>query len=107
MMSLSDDTQADIVEVSHSTSRYLNDILNIDNPYFERMVIQIYPTKLHLNKANSTDTEVAFLDLYLLISNGFVLSNIYDKHDYFDFDIVDFPFSDGDVPRAPFYGVFS
>ena len=37
-MSLSDDTQADIIEVFNATSRYLDDILNIDNPYFEGMV---------------------------------------------------------------------
>ena len=34
MMSLSDDTHADIVEAFDSTSRYLNDLFNIDNPYF-------------------------------------------------------------------------
>ena len=45
----------------HSTHRYLDDLLNIDNPYFEQMVGQIYPTELHLNKANSSDTEAPFL----------------------------------------------
>ena len=48
-----------------------------------------------------------FLDLYLSISNGFVSSKIYDKRDYFDFDIlVNFPFLDGDLPRRPSYGVY-
>ena len=60
MMSLSDDTEADIIEACNSTSRYLNDLLNIDNPYFNGMVTQIDPTELHLNKANSTDTEAPF-----------------------------------------------
>ena len=40
------------------------------------------------------------------ISNGFVSSKIYDKRDGFDFDIVNFPFLDGDVPRRPSYGVY-
>ena len=44
-------------------SRYLDDLLNIDNPYFKQMVGQIYPTELQLNKANSFDTEAPFLDL--------------------------------------------
>ena len=44
-VSLSDDTQVDIIEVFNSTSRYLDDLLNIDNPYFEGVVTQIYPTK--------------------------------------------------------------
>ena len=42
----SDHNQADIVEAFNSTSRYLDDLLNIDTPYFEQMVGQIYPTKL-------------------------------------------------------------
>ena len=47
-------------------------LLNIDNPYFELMVGQIYPTELQLNKANSSDTEAPFLDLNLPITNGIV-----------------------------------
>ena len=36
----------------------------------------------------------------------FVSSKIYDKSDDFDFDIVNFPFLDGDVPRRASYGVY-
>ena len=64
------------------------------------------PNELQPNKANYTDTEAVFLDLYLLMSSGFVSSIIYDKRDDFYFDIVNFLFLDGDVPRAPFYGVY-
>ena len=46
------------------------------------------------------------MDLHLSISNGFVSSKIYDKRDDFDFEIVNFPFLDGDVPRRPSYGVY-
>ena len=42
--------QADVYEAFNSTSRYLDDLLNIDNSYFEQMVGQIYPDKLQLNK---------------------------------------------------------
>ena len=77
-----------------------------DNPYFEGMVNRIYPPELQLNKANTSDTEVPFLDLHLSISNGFVSSKIYNKRDDFDFDIVNFPFLDGDVPRSTSYGVY-
>ena len=89
-----------------STSRYLDDLLNIDNPYFEGMVNQIYPPELQLNKANISDTEAPFLDLHLSVANGFVSSKIYDKRDDFDFDIVNFPFLDGDVPGRASYGVY-
>ena len=69
------------------------------------MVNQIYPPELKLNKANTSDTEAPYFDLHLSISNDFVSSKIYDKRDNFDFDIVNFPFLDGDVPRRPSYGV--
>ena len=62
MLSLSDNNQTDIIEAFNSTFRYLDDLLNIDNPYFEQMVGQIYPTELKLNKANSSDTKAPFLD---------------------------------------------
>ena len=106
MSSLSNDNQAVTIEVFKSTSRYLNDLLNIDNPYFEGMVNQIYPLELKLNKANTSDTEASFWDLHLSISNGFVSSKIYDKRDDFDFDVVNFPHFYGDVPRRPSYGVY-
>ena len=56
------------------------------------MVNQIYPPELQLNKANTSDTEALFFYLRLSISNGFASSKIYDKRDYFDSDIVNFPF---------------
>ena len=53
MKNLSSDNQTDIIKAFNLTSRYLDDLLNIDNPYFEGMVNQIYPPKLQLNKANT------------------------------------------------------
>ena len=106
MMSLSNDKQADVIDAFNTTSRYLNDILNINNVYFDNMVSQLYPSELQLNKANASDTEAAFLDLHLSISNDIVHTKIYDKRDDFDFEIVNFPFLDGDVPRSTSYGVY-
>ena len=106
MTSLSDVKQAKITEAFKSTSRYLDDHLNIDNPYFEGMVNHIYPPELQLNKANTSDTKAPFLDLHLSISNGFVSSKICDKRDDFDFDIVNFPILAGDIPHSTSYGVY-
>ena len=72
------------------TSRYLDDLLNIDNIYFDHMVACIYPTELQLNNANSSDTEALFIVFNLCMSNGTVSTKIYDKRDDFDFDIVIF-----------------
>ena len=44
----------------NSTTRYQDDLLNIDNPYFKQMVSQIYPTEFQLNKTNSFSTEAHF-----------------------------------------------
>ena len=60
MKSLSRENQADIIEAFNSTSRYLDDLLNIDNIYFDQMVDRIYLTELQLNRANSSDTEAPF-----------------------------------------------
>ena len=106
MLSLSDKNQTDIIEAFNSTSRYLDYLINIDNPYFEQMVGQIYPTELKLSKANSFDTEAPFLDLNLSIINGIFSSKIYDKRYDFNFEIVNFPFLDGNVTRSLSYGVY-
>ena len=79
MASLSHNKEPKIIQAFISTSRYLDNLLNIDNPYFEGMLGRIYPPELQLNKANASDTESPFLDLHLSISNGFVLFKIYDK----------------------------
>ena len=100
MMSLSDDKQAD-VNAFNTTSRYLDDILNIYNVDFDNMVSQLYPSELQLNKASISNTEAAFS-----ISNDIVSTKTYDKRDDFDFDTVNFPFLDGDVPRSTSYGVY-
>ena len=76
-----------------------------NNVYFDNMVSQIYPSELQLNKANTSDTEAAFFDLHLSISNDIVSTKIYDKRDDFDFEIVNFPFLDGDVLSTS-YGVY-
>ena len=55
-----------LIKTFNSTSRYLDDLLNIDNPYLKQMVGQIYSTELQLNKANSSDTEAPFFGLELV-----------------------------------------
>ena len=56
-MSLSDTKQDDIIDAFNTTSRHLDDVININDLYFDNMVSQIYPPELQLNKANTSDTE--------------------------------------------------
>ena len=64
MLSLSEDNQSDVIEAFNSTSRYLDDLLNIDKNFFDSMVNRIYSSELQLNKTNVSDTEASFLDLH-------------------------------------------
>ena len=106
MRFLTKEKRYDLIDAFNSNSRYLDDLLNIDINHFEQMVHRIYPAELQLNKANASDTKAAFLDLNLSIHNDIVSTKIYDKRDDFNFDIVNFPFLDGVVPRRPSYGVY-
>ena len=81
-----------IIDAFNTISRYLDDILNINNVYFDRMVSEIYPSELQRNKANTSSTKAAFVAFYLSISNDIVSTKIYDKRDDFDFEIVNFHF---------------
>ena len=92
ILSLSDNNQADDVEAFNSTSIYLDDLLNIDNPYYHKWLVRYTPTELQLNKANSSDTKAPILDIDLSITNGIVSTKHYDKRDDFNFEIVNLHF---------------
>ena len=62
MLSLSEDNQSDVIEAFNSTSRYHDDLSNIDNSFFDTTVNRIYPSELQLNKTNVLETEASFLD---------------------------------------------
>ena len=72
MKSLSKEKRYDMFDAFNSTSRYLVDLLNIDNIHFEQLVQRIFPAELQLNKANASDTKATFLDLNLSIYNDTV-----------------------------------
>ena len=59
-MFLTKEKRYDLIDAFNSTSRYLDDLFNIDNIHFEHMVHRIYPADLQLSKANASDTEAVF-----------------------------------------------
>ena len=77
MLSLSEDNQSGVIEAFifpsysfNSTSRYLDDLLNINNNFFDSMVNRIYPSELQLNKANVSDAAAScwiYIYLYRLV----------------------------------------
>ena len=78
MISFSEEKQSEVIEAFSSTSRYLDDSLNIDNKYIDGLISQIYPSELQLNKTNSSETKAPFWDLHLSILDGFISCKIYD-----------------------------
>ena len=102
MKSLSRNNQPSIIEAFNSISRYLDNLLNIDNLHFEQTVDKIYPAELQLNKVMSSDIEAPFC-CNLSISVGTISIKVYYKQDDFDFDIFNFSFLDDDVPRRISY----
>ena len=67
MMSLSGDKQSDIIDAFKTTSRYLDDILNINKVNFDNIVSQIYPSELQLYKANTSDTESCICPFLMIL----------------------------------------
>ena len=49
ILSLSDNNQSEVIEAFNSISRYLDDLLNIDNNFFDSMVIYNYLSEHQLN----------------------------------------------------------
>ena len=80
-------------------------ISNINIFYFDNMVSQIYFLELQHNKANTLILKLR-LRLAFVHTYGIASSKIYNKREDFDFEIVNFPFLDGDVPRSTSHGVF-
>ena len=90
ILSLSGDNLSKVIEAFNSTSRYLDGLLNIDNIFFDSMANHIYTAELQLNKGNISDTGGLFSHLHLSISDSIIKTNIYDKQNDYDFDIVIF-----------------
>ena len=106
MSNLHKSKQYDLIDMFNDTSRYLDDIVTIDNPDFEKHIPDMYPTELQLNKAITSDKETSFLDLNIKVVGSDVHTSVYDKRDDFGFPNVNFPWFSGDVPRLPSYVVY-
>ena len=67
MPNLHKSKQYELIDMLNDTSRYIDDIFNINYPEFEKHIPVIYPTELQLNKANTSDKETSFLDLNIKV----------------------------------------
>ena len=89
------------------TYRYIDDVLSINNPEFEKNLGQMYPVELEIKDTTESNTSASYLDLLLSIGRyGQLHTSIYDKRDDFNFHITNFPFLSSNIPTSPAYGVF-
>ena len=83
--------------------RYIDDLIAFNNKKFLDYLKEIYPSQLTVEKANKSDHLADYLDLTFIIDSGGKLSTrLYDKRDYFDFHIVNFPYLSSNIPSGPF-----
>jgi hypothetical protein len=89
------------------TFRYTDVVLSLNNSRFGDFVDRIYPIELEIKDTTDTDRSASYLDLYLEIDNEERLrTKLYDKRDYFNFPVVNFPFICSNIPAAPTYEVY-
>ena len=69
------------------TSRYIADLISINNSRFKQFLTDIYPEELVISETLESRNVVSYLDLLIDISNGDLVCSIFDKKDAFDFDI--------------------
>ena len=96
----------DLAKMEH-IYRFQDDLLALnDFGYLERVIGNIYPQEMVVNKTNISPCKSTFLDLTISIYRGKFLVKLYDKRLDYDFDVISFPFLDGNIPKGPSYGTF-
>ena len=88
------------------TSRYIDDLISINNIRFKQLLKDIYPEELVVSETSESRNVVSYLYLLIDISNGDLVCSIFDKRDAFDFDIVSFSDLSGNIPTTPAYGTY-
>ena len=89
-----------------STFQCIDDLLSINNPYFESEIGNIYPPEIVLKKTTESANEVTYLDIHITVSNGLFSTRVYDKTESFNFLIVNYPFMSSNIPSGPAYGIY-
>ncbi|KAK3105670.1 hypothetical protein FSP39_003027 [Pinctada imbricata] len=91
----------------HYGSRYIDDVLSINNPKFADYLSSIYPSELEVKETTETNNSASYLDIMLSYdTDGHMNTSLYDKRDDFNFSITNFPFLSSNIPSSPAYGVF-
>ena len=88
------------------TVRYIDDLLALNNHRFEGEICVIYPPELTLKKTTESSGFLSYLDVAISISGGRFVTEVFDKRDSFNFDIVNYPYMCSSIPIKPTYGLY-
>ena len=87
--------------------RYQDDLLSMnDFGLLERVLSDIYPGEMIINKTNISTCKTTFLDLNISIYRGRFYVKLYDKRTDYNFEVINYPFLDGNIPKGQSYGIF-
>ena len=91
-----------------NTVRYIDDLLTLNNSHFEEEITNIYPSELTPKRTSESDTKLSYLDISITssICSSKYVTEVYDKRDAFNFNIVNFPYMSSNIPANPTYGVY-
>ena len=88
------------------TVRYIDDLLTLNNNSFEEEIINIYHPELTLKKTTESNSRISYLDISIIICNNKYVTEVYDKRENFNFNIVNYPYMCSNIPAKPTYGVY-
>ena len=74
----------------NDTIRYTDDLLTVNNSKFEKEICNIYPPELTLKRTSESERNLSYLDISISICGSKYVTEVYDKRDDFNFDIVIF-----------------
>ena len=87
--------------------RYQDDLLSLnDDGLLESVLSEIFPEEMIINKTNISRCKCNFLDLTISIFRGKYYVKLYDKRNDYDFDVINYPYLDGNIPKNQSYGIF-
>ena len=103
---LCEDNRVDnLAELEH-VYRYKDDLLFYnDFGLPERVLSDIYPPEVIINKTNISVRKTNFVDLTISIYRGTFSVKLYDKRNEYYFHLINSPFLDGNIPKGQSYGI--
>ena len=87
--------------------RYQDDLISFnDEGLLNSSLDKIYPKEMVVNNTNISPCKCSYLDLTISIFRNKYLVKLYDKRKDYKFNVISYPFLDGNIPTNQSYGVF-